>query len=335
MTMVTYTYAVCFAIILIKCVHGQTLSWTQIIDPNGGSLPEIRNVAGATYYNDYMIIFGGAGNSGKLNDAWRLNLKTKAWELITTSGTKPSQRQGPAAVQYNDEFVIIGGQIYGGQNLNTAFKLNLQTNKWNQLSASNAPNPRCFHTAVLYKDDLILYGGTDNFGGKGFLDGVWKLNLKQPTAWEEISISGIKPAARGYHTAVIHNDDMIIFGGQHSTANGNNIFSSEVWSLNLKTNIWTLRTATGTVPHGLQGTRATIYGDLMILFGGRPTSGSHSDEVVTFNLNTNEFTKMTTTTPPERRMQHSSVIVAHIIINICLFKLLDWQMLQILLFVQK
>ena len=85
MTMVTYTYAVCFAIILIKCVHGQTLSWTQIIDPNGGSLPEIRNVAGATYYNDYMIIFGGAGNSGKLNDAWKLNLKTKAWELITTS----------------------------------------------------------------------------------------------------------------------------------------------------------------------------------------------------------------------------------------------------------
>jgi hypothetical protein len=41
-----------------------------------------------------MIIFGGNGTSGKLNDLWNFNFNDKKWTKISGSGKSPSSRDG-------------------------------------------------------------------------------------------------------------------------------------------------------------------------------------------------------------------------------------------------
>jgi N-acetylneuraminic acid mutarotase len=57
---------------------------------------------------------------------------------------------------------------------------------------------------------MILFGGFNN-GYRTNL--VFRLNLKT-LKWDKMEAKGSKPCARTGHSAVVFNDQMIIFGGK-------------------------------------------------------------------------------------------------------------------------
>jgi len=79
------------------------------------------------------------------------------------------------------------------------------------------PPPRRAHTTVLYRNFLVIFGGGN---GQTALNDIWALDISDPTrlTWEEWPTQGEAPARKGYHTANLVGDKMIVFGGSDGHA---------------------------------------------------------------------------------------------------------------------
>ncbi|XP_069702361.1 rab9 effector protein with kelch motifs-like [Periplaneta americana] len=64
-------------------------TWTSV---SFSQQPSGRAAHGAAYHNRFIYIFGGLGNSGALNDMWRLCIDTMIWEEVVVSGSVPPRR---------------------------------------------------------------------------------------------------------------------------------------------------------------------------------------------------------------------------------------------------
>lgn len=61
-------------------------------------------------YHDGMFIFGGDSgpNSGRLNDLFRFDLKTRKWTSVVQIGEIPKKRCGHSAVVFRDSMFVYG-----------------------------------------------------------------------------------------------------------------------------------------------------------------------------------------------------------------------------------
>lgn len=75
-----------------------------------------------------------------------------------------------------------------------------------------APRPfrRSGHSCVVYKDQLIVFGGTD---GQYHYNDIWTFDTRTHT-WSEFWVSGYVPSPREGHGAAIIDDTMYVFGGR-------------------------------------------------------------------------------------------------------------------------
>lgn len=92
------------------------------------------------------------------------------------------------------------------------------------------PPPRRAHTAVLYRGRIWVFGGGN---GTQALNDLWTLEVGHNAAvdkmkWEMIGTNGKMPTARGYHTANLVGNVMVVVGG----SDGKECFS-DIWCLNL------------------------------------------------------------------------------------------------------
>lgn len=75
---------------------------------------------------------------------------------------------------------------------------------------------------VAYNDDIYVFGG-DN--GKRMLNDVLRFDVKEKS-WGRALATGVLPAPRYHHSAVIHGSSMFVFGGYtgdiHSNSNLSN-----------------------------------------------------------------------------------------------------------------
>lgn len=81
---------------------------------------------------------------------------------------------------------------------------------------------------MLYRNKIWVYGGGN---GTHALDDLWTLTVNVPLdkmRWEKVEVSGRKPTNRGYHTANIVDNVMVVLGG----SDGSECFS-DIWCLNL------------------------------------------------------------------------------------------------------
>jgi hypothetical protein len=76
------------------------------------------------------------------------------------------------------------------------------------------PTPRDCHSAILYKNKMVIFAGGDGFS---WLNDMFEFNL-DASEWKEIQTKGFPPSKRAGHSAVQYKNSMIIFGGW----NGNN-----------------------------------------------------------------------------------------------------------------
>ncbi len=147
-------------------------------------------------------------------------------------GDLPPPCRAHSATLVGRKVVLIGG----GENAsyyNSVHVFDIPTRRWSRptLTTSDVPPPRRAHTTVLYQNKIWVFGGGN---GLQALNDVWTLDVSgslDRMRWEQVAINGRKrPSQRGYHTANLVQNVMIIVGG----SDGRECFQ-DIWCLNLGT----------------------------------------------------------------------------------------------------
>jgi hypothetical protein len=272
-------------LVLFVCIaspaYGQ--DWQQIT-PNGAS-PQARSHAAAIYDPEAhrIVLFGGRGEHGFLNDVWALDLGGLEWTKLTAQGAAaPPPRFTPAGA-YDPErrqMLIWSGQ--GDGFFNDVWAFDLLEASWSRLlpSTDAEPNDR-YGVAAVYDPvagHLVTFAG---FTDQGRFDDTWRFDVEN-TAWTEIGLGSGHPGKRCLHTAVYDavRHRMIMFGGQRSGP------LDDLWALDMSTDTWTELVPPPPRPSG-RYFAATVYdaeNDRMLMFGGNQGSQFLTDELWSFSL---------------------------------------------------
>ncbi len=250
--------------------------WTQI-QPSGSLPPaRVRHAAAYDSTNDRLIIFGGSGASGVLNDLWVLSNATgtrgaAAWTQLNPAGPPPAARYS-ARVAYDaatGRLILFGGADANNHILSDYWVLTNAsglsgTPQWIQAAALNSPSTR----GLLASDydgrnaRLILFGGescgtttcalfSDTYAAAS------ATNTAGSPSFAHLAPSGTLPPPR-YDSGVAYDaadNRMVIFGGQTSTGVTNDPFGrvNDSWSLSNANGLggspaWTQLNASGGSP---------------------------------------------------------------------------------------
>ena len=143
------------------------------------------------------------------------------------------------------------------------------TRRTSQSSEHQHPSRRWGHSAIIYNNNMIIFGGRHL---QRSLSNIYSLNFETLT-WVKIEPAGNIPLARDSHSAVLYNNyDMLIFGG-----NGQTIKFNDLWDFNISEYKWTKLTTQGESPCPRDGHLATIiYNKYMVIYAGL----NEKDEVI-------------------------------------------------------
>ena len=105
-----------------------------------------------------------------------------------------------------------------------------------------------------------MFGGQD--GSSNFND-AWTFNLTSYT-WTLLTITGTKPSARGWHSSILYNGQMVVFGGYVSDTDR----LKDTWTLDLAIHSWHELITGGTKPNVRSSHLSIVNNGQMVMFGG-------------------------------------------------------------------
>ncbi|XP_032684276.1 leucine-zipper-like transcriptional regulator 1 isoform X2 [Odontomachus brunneus] len=125
---------------------------------------------------------------------------------------------------------------------------------------------RSKHTIVAYKDAIYVFGG-DN--GKKMLNDLLRFDVKEKS-WGRALATGLPPAPRYHHSAVVHGSSMFVFGGYtgdiHSNSNLSN--KNDLFEYNFQTGQWAEWKFAGMTPVARSAHGAAVYDNKLWIFAG-------------------------------------------------------------------
>ncbi|CAG9335373.1 unnamed protein product [Blepharisma stoltei] len=163
------------------------------------------------------------------------------WEKRITEGFIPDARVGSTLTMVNNNLYLFGGQ--SGERLNDIKMLNYRNGHWegvnhrNQDTAQEIPDPRVGHTAVGFRNSLVVYGGGGGFNSTLHIRGCFPLVYMFDTVnseWRSYKPLGRLPDSRRNHGAALIGNTMIMYGGIDS--NGKTL--ADLHGLNLESMQW-------------------------------------------------------------------------------------------------
>jgi hypothetical protein len=283
--------------------------WSRLVTTGD---PPPRTNASAVYdpAAHRMIVFGGNGESGFLNDLWSLNLATLAWEPITpTNQVIPPPRFTQNAVHDSarNRMIIWSGQGTGFYNDVWAF--DFATSTWEQLWANgnvpNAPNTR-YGTAATFDPVGRRLINASGFTVQGRFQDTWAFQVDS-LQWADQTMSP-HPVKRCLHAGCFAQDRnmMILYGGQTDGIP----FLDDIWVLDAETYRWTDMTPVTARPHGRIFPSVVYSGAGSVLMFGGQTAQGISSELWQFSLDTNSWGILSAAEQqPAARYGHVAVFV--------------------------
>ncbi len=210
-----------------------------------------------TLVDNIAWIFGGCDEKGCWRDVWCFSVgassleqymphfieshgvriscvESMQWSNPDTVGDIPPPCRAHTATLVDRRIVVFGGGE-GPVYYSNLYVLDTITRRWQHPTfpeGTDLPPPRRAHTSVLYRGRIYVFGGGN---GTQALNDLWTLEVGtnanvEKMRWEEQQTRGRKPSPRGYHTANLIGNVMIVMGG----SDGRECFS-DMWCLNLGT----------------------------------------------------------------------------------------------------
>ncbi|CEJ05146.1 hypothetical protein RMCBS344292_19094 [Rhizopus microsporus] len=163
-------------------------------------------------HNQSLYAFGGGGHV--TDDLRYLDLSTMCWKALdNVQGTPPSRRYGHTATKWKDSVIIVGGCTDNQEYCNDVYIFNLTTQTWHQPTTVGTINNRHLHSAVVFENKLIVFGGfsktTDCNMCTYVLDEMCILDLNTMTWTTHYNMP-----PRYNHSATLVGNKMYIYAGK-------------------------------------------------------------------------------------------------------------------------
>jgi N-acetylneuraminic acid mutarotase len=139
------------------------------------------------------------------------------WSQRQILSQRPESREGASLLFVNNRFYLFAGQ--GKDKRNDVRVLNPDTWQWSLMKTAYTPKGRIGHTACVYKNKIVVFGGWANYsqrlGLRRCFRKVYVLRLIQGSWFSRIG-SGKVPKPRRCHMAAVLGHSLVIFGGLDS-----------------------------------------------------------------------------------------------------------------------
>lgn len=179
-----------------------------------------------------------------------------------------AKRHSHSACTYENSMYVFGGCTATCTTFNDLWRLDLDTRKWVRLITMGAyPSPKACATMLYYKKSFILFGGWSH-------PALYSVH-QQSRLFNELHVYSIEsnkwiaintletPPPTSAHSASIHKNYMIVFGG---ICNGYR--SNDVWCLNLDSYGWHKQATSNLKPQPRYGQSQIELGDKHLLILG-------------------------------------------------------------------
>ncbi len=206
-------------------------AWTELSTAEPVPLERYGTAAVLDAVEGRMISFAGFTTAGRFEDVWSFELSERVWTEISSTSDPGKRCLHSGSYDENRGRMIIYGGQRGAAALDDLWALDLVSNSWTELTPAERPVGRIFtaHVYDLSNDRVIIFGGNkDRDGVDALTDEVLVFDLAQG-AWDEMSPDGDGPEAREGSAAVYipSQDRMVLFGGNGSGGNFNDVWSLE------------------------------------------------------------------------------------------------------------
>ncbi|KAK2460366.1 hypothetical protein APHAL10511_007531 [Amanita phalloides] len=258
-------------------------------------------------------VLGGCDDHDSSTDIFCFDIETMQWTHPGTQGDPPPPCRAHTCTLFDRKMFIIGGGL-GPTYYDFIYVLDTTTRFWHRPTVakeSNVPHPasRRAHTAVLHHGVIWVFGGGN---GMQALNDLWTLDVSaylgyngkdaKPVYWQKVETKGEPPAPRGYHTANLIGNFMIVTGG----SDGFNYFT-DLWLLNLENLEWKPLKMVEQ-PHKLLAHTSTQVGSYLYIIGGH-NGERYTSDVLLFNLVNLQYEKRVVYgKPPNPRGYHATIL---------------------------
>ncbi len=207
----------------------------------------------------------------------------------SNTGTAPTARCQHTSVTAGGQYFVWGGVNPSVSMPTDGGLLNPITNMWSPVSASNAPGPRSFATAVYTGTSVIVWGGsyTSNLN----TGGIYNIGTG---VWTTMGTLGA-PAGRYNNAAVWTGTKMIVYGGAILTGTAET-FVNTGGIYDPATNTWAPMTS-GPLTAGI--TSGAWTGSKFVVFGG-----AHGNQGGIYDPVTNTWAALPALNLPAARDAH-------------------------------
>ncbi|KAI7900069.1 uncharacterized protein BX663DRAFT_477289 [Cokeromyces recurvatus] len=157
-----------------------------------------------------LYAFGGGGGN-VTDDLHCLDLITMRWKSIqNVIGTPPSSRYGHTMTRWKNTMIVFGGCNENQDYCGDVYIFDIKTSAWYQPTIKNSITARYLHSAIVYKDKLIIYGGFARSSECTYvLDDICILDLNE-MIWTKYN----HMPPRYNHSATLIGHKMYIFAGK-------------------------------------------------------------------------------------------------------------------------
>ena len=295
----------------IYCLDFTTLSWSKI-DPTGNSPPARDSHSAIIYKDSDMIIFGGNGTSGKLNDLWNFNFFDKKWSKISCTGKIPLPRDGHLTSLIYDKYMVIYAGLDNDDNvIHDIYLFDVENKIWHECDIEGMPiQNKDGQSCCKIGNIMYLFGGQgpedDEYSNdlftlkieipesfKNIKDFKNEKNIEKPKAIisnVEINNNNLRPKVRASQTCVGYKDQyLIIIGGEGKTQQP----LDDIWIFDLKTKSYTEVELLGEEKiDGRFCHSCIVYGDILALYGGMQNSEVTLDNLTVLSIETKQNYKI-------------------------------------------
>ncbi|KAJ3569502.1 hypothetical protein NP233_g5004 [Leucocoprinus birnbaumii] len=248
----------------VYCLDIETMQWSH---PDCvGDIPPPSRAHSATLVDRKIVFIGGGHASTYYDSVYILDTTTRRWSRpVIAPGATPPQRRAHTAVLNGNKIWVFGGGN-GMVALDDVWTLDV-----------SGLLPYGTHG---YGSG---YGGGGYYQGGGYGSGLGRSGSGRnkdgsvTMKWELIETRGVKkPGPRGYHTANLVGNIMVVIGG----SDGKDSFD-ELWTLNLDSREWTQIKAN--MSYKRLAHSSTQVGSYLFLYGGHDST-EYTSELVLLNL---------------------------------------------------
>ena len=252
--------------------------------------------------DDHMYVFGGSSNFDIFesdiifNDLYKIDTDGN-FATVILRGVIPPTRSQHSMVVIDSNIYIFGGYS-AGYVPNDLYKIDTTNNNSEKiaLTGSDTPSKRFGHSMVVIGDDIYIFGG---------FYGSYKNDLYRITtsgSCEKITLTGSddnKPSSREYHSMVVIDNNMYIFGGLNDTV------LKDLYKINTTGNSEKIN-ITGDIPKRYSHTMVAI-GDYMYIFGGASFDNVCPNDL--YRIDTTGYSKKITLDVAKVRVRRSHTMV--------------------------